>query len=83
VKLSEELERYKLVLRQLDLSRCHLHELGFMTSSEDVRLEKWIIEERQRVDRMLKAFGIAPTSVPTGIPSLDAARRVNAKAASA
>jgi hypothetical protein len=79
VKLSEELERYKLILKQLDLARARLFDLGFMTESEEFKLEKFIVGEKVRVDKMLKAFGIAPSQVPTGIPSLDAANKVAAR----
>ena len=76
MKLSERLEKYKLVLRQLDLCQKELFDCGFITTPDQRKLENFIDDEKARVDRMLKAFGIAPSSVPTGIPSLDAANKV-------
>jgi len=83
VKLSEELERYKLILKQLDSARQRLFDLGFMTEPEEFKLEKFIVGEKVRVDKMLKAFRIAPSQVPTGIPSLDAANKVAARVSGA
>lgn len=81
MKFSERLEKYRLVLKQLDLCQKELHDLGFITSPDQRKLENFIDDEKGRVDRALKAFGLyadADTPAPTGIPSLDAARKVGA-----
>jgi hypothetical protein len=79
LKLSEELERYKLILKQLDLARQRLFDLGFITEGDEFKIEKFVVAEKVRVDKMLKAFGIAHSHVPTGIPVVDAANRVSPK----
>ena len=76
MKLSERLEKYNLVLKQLDLCQKELFDSGFITAPDQRKLENFIDDERARVDRMLKAFGIPPSSVPIGIPTLDAANKV-------
>jgi len=79
VKFSERLQKYRLVLKQLDLCQKELHDLGFITNSDQRKLENFIDDEKARVGLALKAFGLfvdADTSAPIGIPSLDAARKV-------
>lgn len=79
MKLSERLDKYRLVLKQLDLCQAELHTLGFITDADRRRIENFVIDEKLRVDRALKAFGLiadGSTPAPTGIPSLDAARRI-------
>lgn len=86
MKLSERLEKYRLVLKQLDICNAELHSVGFITDSGHRKIDDFVVDEKTRIDRALKAFGLyasADTPAPTGIPSLDAARRVTAKAASA
>ena len=79
MKLSERLEKYRLVLKQLDVCQAELHEVGFITQTDQRKLQNYIDDEKERVTRALKAFGLyvdAATPAPTGIPSLDAARKV-------
>ncbi len=81
MKLSERLDKYRLVLRQLDLCQAELHGLGFITDADQRRIEKFVDDEKARVDRALKAFPLladAETPAPTGPPSIERARAAGA-----
>jgi hypothetical protein len=84
MKLSEQLDRYRLILKQLEACHAALYEFGFVTDADRDRIEKFVGIERFRTDRALKAFGhivSASSPSPSGIPSLDAARKVRAAGA--
>jgi hypothetical protein len=79
LKLSEQLERYRLILKQLELCHSALYDFGFVSEVDRDRIEKFVTVEKFRTDRALKAFGNivnGDTPGPTGIPSLDAAKKV-------
>jgi hypothetical protein len=83
LKLSEQLDRYRLILKQLDLCHSALYDFGFVTETDRDRIQKFIDFEKFRVEKALKAFGNivnGNTAGPTGIPSLDAAKKVAARA---
>jgi len=48
MKLSEHLERYRLVLKQLDVSQAALYDLGFMTDADKRRIENFVDDEKAR-----------------------------------
>jgi hypothetical protein len=83
LKLSEQFERYRLILKQLGLCHAALYDFGFVSDRDKDRIEDFVTIERFRVDRALKACGNfvnGDTPGPTGIPSLDAAKKVAAAA---
>lgn len=86
MKLSTRLEQYRLILKQLGTANDALYDLGFIGERDHNRTEAFVVDEKVRVDRALKAFGLyadAQTPAPTGIPSLDAARKVASASAAA
>jgi len=87
MKLSEHLYHYLLVLKQLDVVQAALYDVGFLTEADRRRVENFVLDEEVRIDKALRACGFsadptttttAPTTPTTGLPSLDAARRVAA-----
>ena len=83
---NERLEQYRLVLKQLDRCSHSLNGFGWSSDAELKRTERFIDDERIRVDRALAALrnganGKAPAQ--TGIPVLDAAAKVSTAAAGA
>ena len=81
---NERLEQYRLVLKQLDRCSHALNGFGWSSDAELQRTERFIDDQRIRVDRALAAFrdganGRAPAQ--TGIPALDAAKKVSTAAA--
>lgn len=58
--LGDRLEKYRMVLKQLQECDADLNEKGFTTDRDSARIQNWIELERVRVERAMTNFP-APT----------------------
>jgi hypothetical protein len=57
MELSERLEKYREILKMLDISTKALVAAGFIRNEDGLRQEKFILKELLRVERALAARG--------------------------
>ncbi|GAC1632786.1 MAG: hypothetical protein NVS9B14_06450 [Candidatus Acidiferrum sp.] len=60
MKLEERLEKYQMVLKQLDICTKELTAAGFVRDDDNKKAEKFVLSELRRTERALRAMGRAP-----------------------
>lgn len=60
MELTDRLEKYREILKMLDISTKALQQAGFIRDEEARRQEKFILQELQRTERALGAMGKPP-----------------------